>query len=98
MVKYKFSNGGACLTIYDSYAVPKADFQKTLNQIKSIHGHQAIFQRDDNSLKKEWAVHNFCYIIGYKRSQTKDTDLDLPCDKPEWLYKFIGWLVWPFIK
>lgn len=98
MVKYKFSNDGACLTIYDSYAVPKADFQKTLNQIKAIHGHQPIFQRDDNSLKKEWATHNFLYLIGYKRSQTKDTDLDIHCDKPEWLYKFIGWLVWPFIK
>ena len=98
MVKYKFSNDGYCLTIYDSHAVPKADFQKTLNQIKAIHGTQPIFQRDDNSLKKEWATHNALYGLHYKRSQTKDCDFDIPSDKPEWLYCLVGTLVWLFIK
>lgn len=98
MVKYKFSEDGSVLTIYDSYTVPKADFQKTLNQIKAIHGHQPIFQRDDNSLKKEWATHNALYVLHYKRSRTKDCDFDNPCDKPEWLYCLVGTLVWPFIK
>lgn len=56
MVKYKFSEDGSVLTIYDSYTVPKADFQKTLNQIKSIHGNKKIFERTDNSLKKEWRL------------------------------------------
>lgn len=98
MVKYKFNTDGTVLTIYDSAFVPKADFQKTLNQIKALHKNQPIFQRTDKSLKKEWATHNFCYMIGYKRSQTKDCDFDLPCDKPEWLYRLIGTLVWPFIK
>lgn len=98
MVKYNFSEDGTVLTIRDSYTVPKKDFQKTLNQIKALHGNMPIFQRTDKSLKREWAVHNFCYIIGYKRERTKDCDLDLPSDKPEWVYKFIGWLVWPFIK
>lgn len=54
MVKYKFSEDGSVLTIYDSYTVPKADFQKTLNQIKALHRNQPIFQRTDKSLKKEW--------------------------------------------
>lgn len=98
MVNYKFSNGGYVLTIYDSCAVSKRDFQKTLNQIKATHGDQPIFQRSDKSLKREWATHNFCYSIGYKREQTKDCDFDLPCDKPEWLYGIVGLMVWPFIK
>ena len=98
MVKYKFSEDGSVLTIYDSYTVPKADFQKTLNQIKSIHGNKKIFERTDNSLKKEWATHNALYGLHYKRSRTKDCDFDNPCDKPEWLYCVIGTLVWSFIK
>ena len=98
MIRYNFSNGGATLTLYDSYTVPKADFQKTLNQIKSIHGKMPIFQRTDKSLKREWAVHNFLYRVGYERERTKDCDLDLPCDKPEWVYIVLGLLVWPFIK
>lgn len=98
MVKYKFSEDGSVLTIYDSYTVPKAAFQKTLNQIKAIHRNQPIFQRTDKSLKKEWATHNFCYMIGYKRSHTKDCDFDIPSDKPEWLYCLVGTLVWLFIK
>ena len=98
MVKYKFSSDGTVLTIYDSAFVPKADYQKTLNQIKAIHGSQPIFQRSDRSLKAEWAVHSFCYMIGYKKDQTKDCDFDLLCDKPEWLYMLIGALVWPFLK
>lgn len=98
MVKYKFSDSGCVLTIFDSCSVPKRDFQKTFNQIKAINGNQPIFQRTDKSLIRELAVHNFCYMIGYKRERTKDCDLDLPCDKPEWIYKIFGWLIWPFIK
>lgn len=98
MVKYKFSGDGTILTIYDSAFVPKADFQKTLNQIKAIHGNQPIFQRSDRSLKAEWAVHNALYDLHYKREQTKDCDFDIPSDHPEWMYMIIGALVWPFIK
>lgn len=98
MVKYKFSDSGCVLTIFDSCSVPKMDFQKTLNQIKAINGSQPIFLRSDFSLKMEWAVHNFCYRVGYERERTKDCDFDLPCDRPEWVYGLVGILVWLFIK
>ena len=97
MIKYDFSNGGATLTLYDSYTVPKKEFQGTLDEIKKEHGNMPIFQRSDKSLKREWAVHNFLYMVGYEVERTKDCDLDLPCDKPEWVYIVIGFLVWPFI-
>lgn len=98
MVNYKISRGGEVLTILDSYKVRKRDFQKTLNQIKALHGKKKIFERSDKSLRREWITHNFCYLIGYQRQRTKDVDLDNPCDKPEWVYKLIGLLVWLFIK
>lgn len=97
-VKYKFSDDGSVLTIYDSYMVSKKDFQKTLNQIKALHGDKKIFERSDFSLKSEWRVHNFLYCVGYKRERTKDADLDNPCDKPEWVYEVLGVIIWPFIK
>lgn len=97
MIRYNFSNGGATLTLYDSYKVPKKDFQKTLNQIKALHGNMFIFQRSDKSLKREWACHNFLYNIGYEVERTKDVDLDIPSDHPEWMYNLFGLLVWPFI-
>ena len=98
MVNYKFSRGGAVLTIYDSYKVSKHDFQKTLNSIKAIHGDEPIFERCDFSLKMELITHNFLYKLGYKRERTKDADLDIPCDKPEWVYIILGILVWVFVK
>lgn len=97
MVRYNFSNDGRTLTLYESHTIHKDGFQKMLNQIKAIHGSMPIFQRTDESLKRELAVHNFLYGIGYQRQRTKDADLDLPCDKPEWVYIALGWIVWPFI-
>lgn len=98
MKEYSFSSGGRVLTIYNSYAYPKSKFQPELNKIKALHGQMPIFQRSDCSLKKEWATHNFLYMIGYEKERTKDCDFDIPSDHPEWLYKLIGTLVWPFIK
>ena len=45
----------------------------------------------------EWTVHNVLYRLGIKRAQTKDVDMDLPCDKPEWLYEVLGVLCWIFL-
>lgn len=99
MIKYKFSEGaGSALTLYDSYAVSKKDFQKTLDDIRKIEGgDKKIFERTDKSLKREWACHNFAYMLGYERDRTKDCDLDNPCDRPEWIYKLVGFFVWIFI-
>lgn len=98
MVKYNFSEDGTILTIRDSHSVSKKKFQRELNSIKALHQGKPIFQRTDKSLKREWAVHNFCYLIGYQRDRTKDCDFDIPCDKPEWIYKIFGSLIWPFIQ
>lgn len=95
---YHFSENGTVLTIKDSYLVPKKNFQGVLNSIKALHGSKPIFRRSDTSLKREWAVHNAAYALHYKREQTKDADLDIPADKPEWLYIAVGTIVWPFIK
>ena len=98
MKEYSFSSEGRVLTIYNSYAYPKSKFQPELNKIKALHGSQPIFERTDCSLKAEWAVHSFCYMVGYKRERTRDCDFDNPCDKPEWLYIILGCLVWIFLK
>lgn len=86
--------------IEDSYKIKGRNFGKALNEIESqtYYGQTDVFDRSRFSLKMEWAVHNFLYMIGYKRSQTKDVDLDNPTDNPEWLYCVIGMLVWIFIR
>lgn len=87
-MKYKITQ--TRLHIIDACSISKKDFQKTLNQIKAIHGKSLVFRRSDLSLKREWAFHNF--------RRRRDCDLDFPCAGKEWLYKVAGWLVWPFIK
>lgn len=91
--------------ITDSYKISKREFHNVLiNREYEAHWHnieseiQVFEHRSRFSLKMEWAVHNFLYAIGYKRAQTKDADLDYPCDKPEWIYCVLGCLVWIFIK
>lgn len=95
MVKYTITKDD--LKIFDCYQEKKERFQKDLNSIKAIHGNSDVWLRSMTSLKREWAFHVFCYNIGYKRDRTKDADLNYPCDKPEWVYNVLGWLVWPFI-
>lgn len=86
--------------IEDSYKIKGRNFGKALDEIESqtYYGQTDVFDRSRFSLKMEWAVHNFLYMIGYKRSQTRDVDLDNPTDHPEWLYCVIGMLVWIFIR
>lgn len=78
-----------------SALVSKKHFDRVLSQYANteVMQHRSLF-----SLKMEWAVHNFCYMIGYKRERTRDVDLDYPCDKPEWIYKICGMICWIFIK
>lgn len=83
------------LHIAYSHNIPKRFFDWVLNHHS---GNEVLNHRSRFSLKMEWAVHNFLYNIGYNRKQTESVDLDYPCDKPEWVYKLFGVLVWPFIK
>lgn len=99
MVKYKFSQDGEVLTIYDSYATPKNKFNKELNQIRAIHSSQPIFNRSNCSLSREWCTHNFLYMIGVCKDRTKDTDFDYPLPWYMAIAYFIcGIICWPFIK
>lgn len=98
MIEYKFSNDGRVLTIYDSYKYSKNVFKTELTKLKALYTDMPIFGRSINSLVKEWATHNALYCLGYERERTKDVDLDIPSDHPEWMYKVIGTIVWPFIK
>lgn len=93
-----------CVNIRDSYEVGKKDMAPFLARIESYIENDKdapecdVFQRDYGSLLAEWRVHNFLYKLHIRRAQTKDVDLDNPCDKPEWMYRFIGWIAKPFIK
>ena len=98
MIEYKFSNDGKVLTIYNGYQYSKRVFRTELNKLKVEYTDKPIFGRSINSLAKEWATHNALYCLGYQRERTKDVDLDIPSDHPEWMYKIIGTLVWLFIK
>lgn len=70
-----------------------------LNILRGSYKDNAVLlNRSNCSLKYEWITHNFLYKIGYKRERTKDCDLDFPCDKCEWIYIAIGFLVQMFVK
>lgn len=99
MIDYKCNVSDNVISIYDSYLISKFDFPKILGDIKQKYPQcNVTLKRSKFSLCMEWTVHNFLYMINYKRSRTKDVDLDYPCDKPEWLYCICGLLTWIFIK
>ena len=87
------------LHIVDGYKTRKWNMRRELKRIRenAQPGQTIVFKRSIFSLKMEWLCHNFLYFIGYKRSQTKDPDLDNPCDRPEWEYIVCGLLVWIFV-
>lgn len=85
--------------IVNSYLMRKAHFADLLTLLNFQHPDCEVFKhRSIASMKLEWAVHNFCYNINYKRSSTKDVDINYPSDKPLWVYHLVGVLVWLFIK
>lgn len=87
-----------CLTILSGYKTKKKDMKPCLRLTKeATAGKTDVFERSLFSLKMEWIAHNFAYNIGYKRAQTKDVDLDNPCDRPEWQYIIVGLLTWLFV-
>lgn len=82
----------------DSYKIRNFGICKALKEIREKENQNTLVFDDRSifSLAMEWAVHNVLYRFGYKRAQTKDVDLDTPCDKPEWLYEVLGLLCWIF--
>ena len=86
------------LHIYNGFETEKWDMCKELKKIReATKGGTKVFERSLFSLTIEWTAHNFLYVIGYKREQTKDVDLNNPSDRPEWLYIVCGLLTWLWI-
>lgn len=85
--------------VNDSYKIRRCRIFSSLNEIEKASGTRtSVFDsRSHFSLGMEWTVHNVLYRLGIKRAQTKDADMDLPCDKPEWLYEVLGVLCWIFL-
>ena len=85
--------------VNDSYKIRRCRIFSSLNEIEKASGTRtSVFDsRSHFSLGMEWTVHNVLYRLGIKRAQTKDADMDLPCDKPEWLYEMLGVLCWIFL-
>lgn len=75
--------------IEDSCTVGKKDMEGALLAIQIAHPELAVWQRSIKSLKREWATHNLCYMLGLWRSRTKDVDLNQP-NRWEWLYNITG--------
>lgn len=64
-----------------------------LNEIRKQYESDVLLYRSNWSLIREWITHNNLYILGYKREQTKDVDLNYP---QKWYHKlgyFFGSLI-----
>jgi len=85
--------------VNDSYKIRRCKIFSALNEIEEAHGSETLVfdARSHFSLGMEWTVHNVLYRLGYKRAQTKDVDMDEPCDKPEIVYEVLGVLCWIFL-
>lgn len=85
--------------IEDSYKIGGFSFCKCLKEIRDNSiGETIVFERRSLfSLAMEWTVHNVLYKFHIKRAQTKDVDLNVPCDHPEWMYITLGLLSWIFL-
>ena len=95
------------LHIEDSYLVSKKAMMEYLIDLfdadavannYDLNRCSHVWLRNFHSLRAEWVVHNFLHRIGLWRERTKDVDLDYPSDKPEWFYKAVAALVWPFVE
>lgn len=95
MVRYQSDRGR--INIIDSAFVEKKYFERTLGTIKYETKDSPVWNRTIFSLEMEWAVHNFAYLIGFRKDKAKDVSFEYPC-KYQILYNIIGVIVWPFIK
>ena len=66
------------LHIDDSHEIGKRQFRSALCAIEERHPELYVWRRSEGSLRREWATHNLCYQMGYKRERTKDVDLNYP--------------------
>lgn len=100
-MKYQVTQNN--IHIEDSAFISKRNFGVALTTIyiesEKEGNHSLVWKRSWESLEHEWAVHNFLYMVGYKRERTKDVDLDYP--QKWWMtlaYNILGSLCWIFIR
>lgn len=87
-MKYKIH--GDRIKLFESYLIPKANFQKELDKIRNLHPTCRIWKRSDGNIKREWASHNLAYSLNIRRDKTADADLDY---EPKWYHNFAYWVV-----
>lgn len=85
--------------LIDSYLVSKKKMGQELQSIRNLHPACPLWQRSEDSLKQEWALHNLAYSLGVRREKTKDCDLNY---QHEWyvkvFYSIIGCLALIIVK
>lgn len=98
MPNYQYSVTPINIHIVDSYQISKHDMYNVLNEIQEENPTIFVWNRTMYSLKCEWITHNFLYRLGLWKSHTKDVDLNIPCDLPDFIYIIIGTLIQLFVK
>ena len=86
-MKYKIF--GNRIKLFDSCFVQKDRFQFEIDKIRNLHPTCHLWIRSDNSIKREWAAHNWAYSLGIKRDKTADVDLNF---EQKWYVK-LGYFV-----
>lgn len=85
--------------LIDSYLISRKKMGRELQSIRNLHPSCPLWQRSEGSLKREWASHNLAYILGIRRSKTKDCDLNYI---PKWynnlIYGVVGTIALWVIK
>lgn len=86
-MKYKiFSNR---IKLFDSCFIRKDRFQFEIDKIRNLYPTCHLWARSDNSIKREWAAHNWAYSLGIKRDKTADVDLNF---EQKW-YDKLGYFI-----
>lgn len=70
--------------LIDSYLISRKKMGWELQSIRNLHPTCPLWQRSEGSLKREWASHDLAYILGIRRSKTKDCDLNYT---PKWYHE-----------
>lgn len=86
------------IKLIDSCNVSKYDMFAELESVRLKTLGSEVWKRSMRSLYFEWVAHNALYALNFRRSRTKDVDLE---HTPKWyisvLYGIFGRLAWPFI-
>lgn len=97
--EYNYAITNDNLHIKDSYTISKKGFAAIFDVLKERHASGDVWKRSYGSLRREWAVHNLCYVLNIKREQTADVDLNFPQTAVEKIaYGLLGPIALIFVK